>query len=418
MSYPSVSVKVAFNNDPNSTNWTDITDAVKSIDIKRGRQFELDEIVASSCSITLDNSDRRFDPTFTASPFYPFVTPMRHIQISATWNSVTYNVFTGYVERWPFAVSRPDYNETSITCTDAFGILAQATVTGTFAQKASGARISDLLAAASWITTSSPGSWTLGVSQLGSTTKLGVVTPLQTLDTGQTQIPAATWALTDAKTALSAIQDAASSELGVFFIDGSGYAIFHDRQHRLKLTTPSVTFTDASTSASRLNYETIAPSYDLDHLYNDVQVTRNGGTTQQVTDATSITSNLRHSLPEAPYLTTDAEALSMATYLLATHKNPAIRFDSLSVLAHLDDNAWPHVLGREISDRVSVEMTPSAIPSVTTQQIVQPCYVEAVSHKIEPPVQWTTTYQLSPVLTASAWVLGVSALGASTTLVY
>jgi hypothetical protein len=54
---------------------------------------------AGEASVTLDNRDRRFDPSNTAGPYYPNVVPMRHLRIRATEGS-TYDLFRGFVEDW------------------------------------------------------------------------------------------------------------------------------------------------------------------------------------------------------------------------------------------------------------------------------------------------------------------------------
>jgi hypothetical protein len=331
----------------------------------------------------------------------------------------TYDLFNGFVERWPPSFDRPQQQFVNVTATDGFAALAQAIVSGSFPQEFSGARISRVLTAASWIdSVAATGYWTLGTSLLGTTTRLSYGIPTTVLDTGRTEIPAVTYADTDEQTALAHIQDVADSELGVFFIDGAGRAIFHDRNHRTRTTTSSVVFTDGTTSTSRLTYADISPSFDGDRIANDIRVTRSGGVTQPATDPMSITKYLRRTLPRAPLLTSDVEAANQAGYLLRSMKDPYLRFDSITVEPMLTDDAWPHALGREISDRVTVELTPPMVPGGTIETISKDCFVEAIEHRLEPPFTWQTTYQLSPADTASFWTLGSSQLGASTVLAY
>src|SRR4051794_16067073 len=232
---------------------------------------ELDQVQTGSLSFTLDNSDRRFDPAFTASPFYPNVVPMRKVRLSATFAGTTYYVFTGYISDWTPQFSRPNYAEVQLTAHDAFEALGQAAITGTFPQEASGARIGRVLEAGGWpaSTAASGGFWRLGVSQLGNTTVLGYGIPTSVLDTGGEMIPTATFVDTDGVNALSHLLDVADSELGVVFVDGQGRFIFHDRFHRLKSTSSIVTFTDGATgSASRINYADIVPRFDRERLAN------------------------------------------------------------------------------------------------------------------------------------------------------
>lgn len=64
MAIPSVTVEVAFDGGPFSTSytWTDVTNWVQALKVKRGRSYELDRIETGTLSLTLDNADGRFTP--------------------------------------------------------------------------------------------------------------------------------------------------------------------------------------------------------------------------------------------------------------------------------------------------------------------------------------------------------------------
>jgi hypothetical protein len=420
MSFATLKVELSLDKPGVSTpTWQDVTDSVTTLTINRGRQYELDQIQAGTCTMTLDNNDRRFDPSYTLGPYYGGLKPMNRIRVSATWSGTTYYLFTGFVERWPPKFSRPQWNEVSITCTDAYLALSQAIITGLFPAALTGARISAVLTAANWATSSAaPGYWTLGTSALGSATRLSYPVPTTVIDVGRTPVPAVTYTATQQQTALAHIQDiAVNSERGIFFIDGQGRAVFHDRVHRLGLVTSSVTLSDsqsASTSSS-IRYADIAPSMDADHVVNDVTVTASavGASAQEAMDSTSIDTYFRRSLSVTPQLNTDAEALNMALFILRQTKVASERFDSVTLEPWTDDNIWPHALGREISDRVSVSLTPPSTSDVAAQTISQECHIEAVQHTITPPLLWETVYQLSP-RPPEYWVLGTSQLGSTT----
>ncbi|MEU9975086.1 LamG-like jellyroll fold domain-containing protein [Streptomyces sp. NPDC051014] len=61
---PKVTVEVAFDGGPFSSayTWTDVSDFVTGLQVRRGRNNELDRIEAGTLSVTLDNSDGRFTP--------------------------------------------------------------------------------------------------------------------------------------------------------------------------------------------------------------------------------------------------------------------------------------------------------------------------------------------------------------------
>lgn len=113
--------------------WTDVTTYVRGLETRRGRNHELGKMQAGEASLTLDNRDRRFDPTYTSGPYYPNVVPMRHIRIRATNLAVTYDLFVGFVEDWGQQWAGPAAaNQGDATCemhlVDAFSVLNRITL--------------------------------------------------------------------------------------------------------------------------------------------------------------------------------------------------------------------------------------------------------------------------------------------------
>jgi hypothetical protein len=416
MAMPQVIAECAFTSDPGASvpAYVDISSKVMSFTINRGRQTELDTVQASTLTMRLDNADRRFDPTYTLSPYYPYVLPMRLIRVSAVWAGTTYRLFTGYVERWPIVWDAPAWGSVTIQASDGMAGLAQARLAGTFTQEATGARIADVLTAALWGSATfvpSANYWTLGTSQLGTTTRLSYAgTPTTLLDAGRSQVQAVTLAVTDNVTALAHIQSIAAAERGIFFIDGQGRAVFHDRAHRWN-TSSVLTFTDApNKTPTRIGYTNLLPDIDAARVYNEITVTRTGGTAQTAVDGISQQRYFRRSLTLTPALLTDAEALDQASYELTLRKDARMRFLSVEIKPQADGNAWPHALGREISDQVTVERTPASIASITSQTIIRSCFIEAVTHTVDPQ-QWVTSFLLSPAdLYSGFFTLGTAQL--------
>jgi hypothetical protein len=169
VSLPTVTVEAAFRTDPDVTNpvWEDISAYAMGLSITSGRQYELDTIQASTLTLKLKNDDRRFDPTYTRSPYYPYVLPMRKIRVSVTYAAVTYYLFTGYVERWPLQWDAPAWGSVTLTAVDGMAALENAVVTGTFAQATTGQRISDVLTAAAWASVD-PGDRLLDARHVGA----------------------------------------------------------------------------------------------------------------------------------------------------------------------------------------------------------------------------------------------------------
>lgn len=128
-----VSVQVAFESDPvDAPVWTelftipavDLGSVLRTFSTRRGRGHELDTFEAGTMSLTLDNRDRRFDPLYASSPYYPNVIPMRRIRLVVTFNGTEFILFTGYVDSWPQEYRYPTDGIVEVSATDAFKVLA------------------------------------------------------------------------------------------------------------------------------------------------------------------------------------------------------------------------------------------------------------------------------------------------------
>src|SRR5262249_41016910 len=91
--------------------------------IKRGRSFELDQFQAGTCSLTLNNRGRDFDPEYQA------IYPLRPLRVSFTPLSTTYRLFTGYGPGWPQAYGNPSEATVQVQASDGFRLLSLATLT-------------------------------------------------------------------------------------------------------------------------------------------------------------------------------------------------------------------------------------------------------------------------------------------------
>jgi hypothetical protein len=67
-----------------------------SINIRRGRNRQLDQFNAGTAQVVFNNNSRILDPLNTASIYYPFVLPRSPIIIYANGTPI----YTGFVEDW------------------------------------------------------------------------------------------------------------------------------------------------------------------------------------------------------------------------------------------------------------------------------------------------------------------------------
>lgn len=91
MANPSAKVEIGFGSawDAASPTWTDVTSYVRAVEVKRGRNGDLDPFDIGTAYVQLDNRDGRFNPINTASPYYPNVIPRKQLRITGTYTTPT-----------------------------------------------------------------------------------------------------------------------------------------------------------------------------------------------------------------------------------------------------------------------------------------------------------------------------------------
>lgn len=135
---PVLSIEVAFKGAVLSApgTWTDITQWCRSFDTKGGRQHELDRPEAATCSATYDDRDGRFTPYNTSSPYSSStlgnvawgLVPGKPFRIIATWSSVAYPIFYGFVDSWEPTSTDSLNQDCKMQATDVFKFLALAPI--------------------------------------------------------------------------------------------------------------------------------------------------------------------------------------------------------------------------------------------------------------------------------------------------
>lgn len=387
-----------------SGTWTDISigHEVRSVSTRRGRSNESDSFSAGTATVTLDNRERDFDPSYVDSPYYPNVKPNRRVRVSMYWAGTLYYLFTGYVDSWPQEFVNPSDGFVPLSLTDGFKILAKSEnphpilqlddeevgfldkcLLGELSDELTGARIATTLANVDWSATALDGGRTI-------------------LPAGQAKGPV-----------LAYLQAVASSEEGRLFIAGNGDVVFLDRHAPFlneRSSTSQATFGDG---AGELRYSNITFDYSDDQIRNDVSIRMPDDTGDRnaeisVEDADSIAEYLRLSFAKDVLYTDARVAQGHAEYILSRYKDPMLRVASITIKPWRDpDNLIPQVLGREIGDRITVKRRPQGVGD----PIVSESLIEAVSHAFSPSGTWTVTWSLSPVDTANYLILDSAEFG-------
>lgn len=139
-SYTTLTVEISFDS-PSVTNptWVDVTSRAQTIEIQRGRSYELDDFQAGSATVRLDNRDRMLDPTYSGA--YSGLLPMARLRIVASKTSdiidydsgtsydtlipydTEYPLFYGFISGFPTTYEQPYNAYTVITAYDPLSIL-------------------------------------------------------------------------------------------------------------------------------------------------------------------------------------------------------------------------------------------------------------------------------------------------------
>jgi len=292
----------------------DVSDLVNLIQTNRGRNAVADEFQTGQLTLRIVDQNGDFNPQNPASPYYELLTPMKKVQITATYSGVTYPIFSGfitsYVNTQPKDATEVAY--TTIQAVDAYRLAQNAqisTVTGATAGDLSGTRINQILDQISW-----PSS-------------------MRDVDAGLTTMQADPGTN---RTSLAALQTVANSEYGAIYVDASGAFVFQDRSVTASSIggTPTV-FADDGTG---IQYANAVWKLDDTLVFNSATVTRTGGTAQVATNAASITKYFVHSyFLNNLLMQTDAVALDYAQAYVASRAETSIRCDAVELDLYTPD---------------------------------------------------------------------------------
>ena len=287
----------------------DVSNVVNSIQTKRGRSMQTNQFQTGTLTLVIVDQNGNFNPQNTGGPYYNLLTPMRKVQITATYGAVTYPIFSGFVVGFSTTIPTAGTSEiamTTITAVDAMRLANNAqisTVAGTSASQLSGARINNILDEISWPTS------------------------MRDIDTGLTTVQADP---STARTALAACQTIEATEFGAFYVDASGSFVFQDRS----VTASSVTGTPVVFTSDGTGIAYSDAVWVLNDLlvFNSAQITATGLAVQSASDAASITKYFLHSYNQQNLMMEDtATALNYAQSFVASNAETTVRCDAIEL---------------------------------------------------------------------------------------
>jgi len=350
----------------------DVSNVVDSIQTKRGRNPQADQFQTGTLTMRIVDQNGDFNPQNPASPYYNLLTPMRKVQITATYGATTYPIFAGFITTYTTSTPKNalDVVYTTITAVDAFRLAQNAqvsTVSGTSAGQLSGARINALLDAIDW-----PAS-------------------MRDVDAGLTTMQADPGT---ARTSLAAMQTVETSEYGALYVDAAGSFVFQDRSVTAGSTgaTPTV-FNDNGTDIS---YFDAVWRLDDTLVYNSASITRTGGTAQVAINQPSIDKYFIHSYNQQNLLMqTDAVALDYAQAYVASRAETSIRCDAIQLDLYTDNYNLGIIAALDLDYFDPVTITTNQPGGSTLTKTLQ---VFGVAQSITPNSWKTTLTTLEPII--------------------
>jgi hypothetical protein len=329
----------------------DVSDQVSAISVRRGRSAESDQFQTGVLTLKIVDTNGDFNPQNLSGPYAGLLNPMRKIQITATYNSVTYPIFAGFITGYNTTTPQftGDVSFTTITAVDAFRLAQNAqisTVTDATAGQLSGTRINKILDQIVW-----PNSQ-------------------RQIDAGQTTMQADPGT---ARTSLGAMQTIELSEYGSLYVDAYGNFVFKDRKTATtSVNQTAVSFTDDGTGIA---YNNAVWIFNDALIYNKADITRTGGTTQNATNTASVDKYFLHSYNQQNLMMeTDAVALDYARAYVASRAETTVRCDAITLDLYTENYTAGTIaaLNLDFFDPVTITTTqPAAVGTSTLSKTLQ-----------------------------------------------
>jgi hypothetical protein len=305
----------------------EVTPFVRAFNINRGKSRELDRYSAGQAAITFNNSDRTFDPTFAASPFFGQVAPRRQIRITVD-NIIQ---FEGTIDDWNIEYEQGGNSVATCNAFDGFGNLANLETEGlTLTEGFTDDQINEALDNVSWPASKRD-------LDVGGATLAGQV-------------------VDDGVNVLGLIQTMADSEPGDIFVAKNGDVKFVGRNQSFR--SGDVILSD---DGSQISYNAVKVVFGTELLFNSF-VMKNLTDELTVTSPSSISLYGERDTSVDTFLKESGDLQILGEFLVNKYSDPEYRFDALTInLKTVTPTQRDELLGLELGDVVLVEFTPGGI---------------------------------------------------------
>jgi len=344
------------------TDFADVTDGARNIQINRGRRDINDQFAAGTMTFILDDTAAGgvFNPFASDSPYYdpsnnkPGLAPMRLVRLYRESELL----FVGRVVNYNYQFSLDGNDAVEVDCVDDFYLLAQSVTDDTsLSKELSGARVETIL----------------NLTEVNYPSGAA-----RDIATGTVEIGGGgDYDLELGQNVLDYLRLVNEAERGRLFIDREGVLVFENRIGTT-LSAPAASFHDDGTNYP---YRNVDISFGADKVVNLVYVSTLNNKSGFAEDALSQSDYFIQSVAvTASLLDTNAAAQDLADYLINAEPEPT--FTAVEVaFSQLSDAQRDVVATIDIGDTISIEK--SFINGASTTQLAQELAVEGVEHYID-----------------------------------
>jgi len=338
----------------------DITSFVTQCYIRRAFNRSSDSFIGGSAKIVFVDQTGTFNPANTSSPLYGKIKPMRKIRMTASFNSVNYNLGSFYVQEWNYkSPTGFDPAYVTLNCVDGFQLLnltTLTTVTGGSSGQTTAARVTSLLNAGEWP------DFMRDISTTSTTTVQA--------DTGAS------------RSLLAALQEVEQTETGALYVDQRGFVKFMSRTDIITASGSTLTkFSDVNGSGD-ITYQNVEFDISDFQMINKVTVTPASLTGQTASDLASIDDYFQHSRIRSGIMQTESDALNQAKMIIASRKEQGvdIQLNSLTIDAYGQDDPARTTAALELDIFNPIKVT----QTLPAGNVVSDSVIAGVQYQITP----------------------------------
>lgn len=375
------------------TEWASVITGTTEIRVLRGRRNLGDQFVPGSLSAVLNDTaaDGVFNPFDTSSPYYdpdtaqPGLAPMRKIRLSRITGGVPEYLFVGRIITYDYTFTLGGLDQVNVYATDNAYTLAQTQVAEwNVDTELASTRVANLL----------------DLPEVNAFTGVGE----RSIETSITTLGgSASYTVADGTNALQYLSEIQTAEQGRIFVSREGQFVFQRRVGNT-LSSPVLILNDIGDTP----YDAVGISFEADQVVNRVSVATKDHSHIVAEDLASQAKYFIQSQTYETILSTEAQALTLAEYLLvgeptAIFTNVSVSFPRLSEAER--DVAAIVEIGNTIDVEKQIQTTAGPI------SFAQELSVEGIEHSLTLFGGHTVTYYTTPTVVVFELVLDSAEYG-------